>query len=472
MGPDNKPYPGVAEKWESNPGNTEFTFTLRSGAKWADKGKTPVTAADFVFAFQRALLPATGSKTCTPMLCIKNATEVHSGELPASQLGVTARDDRTLVVSLAYPNPDFPALTASTVFMPCNQTFFESTSGRYGLEIKYLLGNGPFKIDGKYGWDHGKYLNLVRSDTYSGSKKPLPSNLKFSIGNSSTDVSDPIKALTSGAVDAIEIPSDKIHAARESGGTLTSFEDTTWGLCFNTRSDYMKNLNVRKAFLQAFSRAGVLNPLPQDIAKADYLVSPSATFEGKNYLSLVTGGPFYLKEDKNATDMLKSGLSELSLKELKSVSVIIPNNAYAKLMVNEMIASWNTKFSDYFNIEPLDNSTLAQRINAGTFHIALCPIQPHGSGPLDALSIFKSGTTGNPARLTDPAFDAILNDAQVKTGSDAVAAYFNAEKYLNQQGIFYPLYYEKHYYASAKGVTGIVFHPYGAGIDFIQAGKE
>lgn len=472
LGADNKPYPGVAEKWEINADSTEFTFTLRGSAKWSDKDKTPVTAADFVYAFQRALSPATGSKTCASMFCIKNAREIYSGKQSASQLGVTAKDDRTLVIDLAYSYPDFPALTASAVFMPCNREFFESTSGRYGLERKYLLGNGPFEIDGKYGWEHDKYLNLVRSDTYSGNRKPLPSNLKFSIGSKETDVSNPLKALTSGTVDAIVMPADRISAAIAANCTLTSFEDTTWGLCFNTKSDYMKNLKIRKAFIQAFSRSAVLSHLPAGISKADYILNPSVTFQGENYRTLVTGGPFYLKEDKTAASLLKAGLSELSLPELKSISVLCPENSFVKLMLTEMLSSWNSKFLEYFNIDPLDGDTLAQRVKAGDYQIALCSVRPASDGPLSTLSLFGSGSTENPAHLNDPAFDALLTDAQKKTGSSAVAVYENAEKYLNQQGIFYPLYYEKHYYASAKGVTGIVFHPYGAGIDFIQAGKD
>ena len=68
----------------------------------------PVTADDFVFAFQRALSPATKSPTCSSMFCIKNAKEVNSGALPTNQLGVTAKDAHTLVVQLAYSYENFP----------------------------------------------------------------------------------------------------------------------------------------------------------------------------------------------------------------------------------------------------------------------------------------------------------------------------------------------------------------------------
>ncbi len=467
---DQKPYPGVAEKWVANMDNTVFTFTLRNDAMWSDK-KTPVTADDFVYAFQRALSPATGSKTNAPMLSIKNAREVNSGKLPANALGVTAKDAHTLVVQLAYSVPDFPSLTASTVFMPCNQKFFESTSGRYGLERNYLLGNGPFVIDGKYGWDHGSYLNLVRSSSYSGDKTPLPSNLKFTITNKDDAITDPVAALKSGTVDVIAVPSSATAAVTANGGTLTSYEDTTWGLCFNTQSDIMKSKNIRRAFIQSIDRASAMKHLPSGMRTSDYLVPPVTTLEGKNYRSLA-GGPFYLGKDKNPEVLLAAGLTELSLTELKGLSVLCPDDPNAKLMLNDMLAAWNSNFNNYFNIEPLDTDQLAARVQSGNYQIALCPVQTEGPGPSGVLSLFKSGASGNPAHLSDPTFDTMLIKAQQQSGSAAASAYAAAEKYLNEQAVFYPLYGETHYFAAAKSVTGILFHPYGMGIDFIQAGKQ
>nr|WP_319487368.1 peptide ABC transporter substrate-binding protein [uncultured Caproiciproducens sp.] len=472
LGSDNRPYPGVAEKWISSEDDTVFTFTLRSNAKWSDDKKTPVTANDFVYAFRRALLPQTESETCSRMFCIKNAKEVNSGKVSADQLGVTAADAHTLVVRLNYSYPDFPSITAATVFMPCNQKFFESTSGRYGLERKYLLGNGPFEIDGKYGWDHGQYLNLVRSDTYLGNQKPLPSNIKFTIETKDNVISDPVAALKADTVDAIAVSGDQAASAKAQGCTITSFEDTTWGLCFNTQSDMMKNKNIRRAFIQSFNRAAVLKHLPKNVSPANDIITPMTTLMGKPYRSLANSGSFFLKQDKNAAALLAAGLSELSLSELKSVSVICPDNADVKLMLNEMIATWNVQFKNYFNMEPLDSGKLAARIKSGDYQIALCPVQPAGDGPLSVLSLFKSGEKDNPAKLQDSSFDTMLNNAEKSDGTGSAAIFASAEKYLNEQGVFYPLYYEKHYYAAAKGVTGVVFHPYSAGVDFIQSGKD
>ncbi|SVD52925.1 uncharacterized protein METZ01_LOCUS405779, partial [marine metagenome] len=51
--------PGVAESWSANDAKDVYTFNLRKNAKWSN-GDT-VTAHDFVYAWQRAVDPATAS---------------------------------------------------------------------------------------------------------------------------------------------------------------------------------------------------------------------------------------------------------------------------------------------------------------------------------------------------------------------------------------------------------------------------
>lgn len=469
---DGKPYPGVAEKWEADGGQTEFTFTLRKNAVWTDKNKTPVTADDFVFAFRRALDPATGSSTCTPLFEIQNAEEIHAGKLSADRLGVTAKDSHTLVVKLKYADADFPAQTAQAVFMPCHKAFFESTGGRYGLEYKYLLGNGPFRIDGKYGWDHGNFMNLVRSDTYAGNRAPLPSSLKLTITGKDNQITDPVAALTAKTVDAVSVTAAQAKAAAAAGASITSFQNVTWGLCFNTKSGLMKSRKLRAAFVQALNRSALLKTLPGDAAGANSVISPSVTLGGKNYLSLTGGRSFFLEQSSGAASLLAAGLAETPGQDLKAVSIVCPDDNAVKLVLNQMISDWNAQFHSYFSIEPLDSASLAARLKSGNYQLAFCPVQPGSGGPYGTLSLFNGDFADNPAHWNNTEFTAKLEAARQKSGDAAVKAYMDAESVLSDQAVFYPVYYTKSYYASAKGVTGIVFHPFSASIDFIQAGKE
>lgn len=462
---DGSAIPGAAESWTHNADYTEFTFTLREGLKWSD-GETPVTAADFVFAFRRALDPATGSTTYSPMLCIQNAKEVHAGELDPEELGVTAVDERTLTVKLAYPVENFPVLTALPVFMPCNEKFFNETAGRYGLERSTLLANGPFVIDGKYGWEAGKYINVKKSSSYIGETNVLPSDIKFYIGNSQIDTSNPLQALCDGTVDVIRLPAEQVEAAEQAECGMVSFEDTTWGICFNMNSDVGKSDNMRKALIQCLDRSKLLQYLPKGASAAGGIVPPTSTLNGESYREIA--GDLSYGEPEDVSDLLNKALQELNLEEAPSLTILYPEDPQLELMVNEILKTWNKTFHVYYNMESLPEDKLLSRVASGQFTVALCRIQPKADGPYAAMSLFSSASQ-NPANYQSEAFTSLLDSALEQQSDTKI--YTQAEQFLVDQAVFYPLYFQKHYYGTGKDVEGLLIRSYGNGIDFIHAGK-
>ncbi len=103
--------PGVALTWTPSNENKTWTFKLREDAKWSNGD--PVTAHDFVYAWQRAVDPATASPYAwyMEMTSIVNAAEILAGEMDPSELGVKALDDHTLEVQLTQSLPYFPMMT-------------------------------------------------------------------------------------------------------------------------------------------------------------------------------------------------------------------------------------------------------------------------------------------------------------------------------------------------------------------------
>ncbi|MFT6518837.1 MAG: oligopeptide transport system substrate-binding protein, partial [Candidatus Azotimanducaceae bacterium] len=90
---------GVAERWSVDADT--MRFWLRQDAHW--QNGEPVTAADFVFAWQQLVTPATGAPSATLASPIKNAAKILRGEAPASSLGVTATGPLELLVELEHP---------------------------------------------------------------------------------------------------------------------------------------------------------------------------------------------------------------------------------------------------------------------------------------------------------------------------------------------------------------------------------
>ena len=86
--------PRLAESWEANPENTEFTFTLDPDATFSDG--SPVTAADVKFSWER-LGGLAGS----------------ASYLVAGMTSVEAPDDQTVVATFDAPNSAFLSIAAA-----------------------------------------------------------------------------------------------------------------------------------------------------------------------------------------------------------------------------------------------------------------------------------------------------------------------------------------------------------------------
>lgn len=149
----------VAERWQLT--ETGARFWLRADAKWSDG--QPVTAHDFVFAWQQVVNPITASPYAFIMFPIKHAERIQRGELNIDQLGVRAVNDRELVVDFERPCPYFLSLTAFMSYYPLREDWYLKTGQRYAADKEDMLYNGAFVLAE---WVHGARLSLAKNPHY------------------------------------------------------------------------------------------------------------------------------------------------------------------------------------------------------------------------------------------------------------------------------------------------------------------
>ena len=70
--------PCLATSWDISEDGLTYTFHLRKDLKWSDG--SPLTANDFVYAWQRAVDPATGADYAYMFECIAGYAEAINGE--------------------------------------------------------------------------------------------------------------------------------------------------------------------------------------------------------------------------------------------------------------------------------------------------------------------------------------------------------------------------------------------------------
>ncbi len=460
-------YPGVALSWETSSNGLLYTFHLRKDAYWSNKEKTPVTAHDFVFGLKRLFDKYTSSPKAYTLFCIKNAKKINIDGADVNSLGVAAIDDYTLSIELEYPIDNFLSILATSPAMPCNQIFFEKANGQYGLEPSTILGNGAFKVKAKYGWDHYNTLNLISNENYKGENKPVPAGISFTIGKEMSDVVSLIKDST---VDAAFLPMEEIEKAQSEGLPMRSFKDTVWGLTFNTKDDTFSSLNIRLGFLKALNREHILSSIPENCEIANEIVLDGLIANGQNFRD-VAGRNLCLKGDSSAKPLLDSGVSKLKAKKLPTITIICLDTPIVKTIVSNILENLNANLGYYFNMEPLSRSALMTRVTSSNYQIAFVPIETESNSAFDFLNIFKSNNNKNVANLSSPEYDKLLNSYLSSSANNSISYLISAEKFLNDNAIFYPMYLQNRYFAHSSKLSNLIVHKYNQGIDFFFATK-
>ena len=156
MDPSGEPIPGAATSWNVSPDGKVWTFHLRDHI-WSDGH--PVTASDFVFAWQRLLDPRTGAAYAYNLWVVKNAHAVSEGRLPLSALGIRARDDRTLEVTLEHPAAYLPELLTHDTAYPLPRHVVTVKGNAWSLPGTFV-GNGPYVPSQ---WIPNDHVTLVRN---------------------------------------------------------------------------------------------------------------------------------------------------------------------------------------------------------------------------------------------------------------------------------------------------------------------
>ena len=104
--------PALAERWEPNTDNSEFTFHLRD-ARWSNGD--PITAHDFVYSLRRGLAPAFAARTAYLAYYIKGAQAYNEGKGKAEDVGVDGRRRSNAQVHARAAGAVFPGADGASV---------------------------------------------------------------------------------------------------------------------------------------------------------------------------------------------------------------------------------------------------------------------------------------------------------------------------------------------------------------------
>ncbi|PPA72335.1 peptide ABC transporter substrate-binding protein [Jeotgalibacillus proteolyticus] len=268
---DQEPVPALAEgEPEVNEEGTVYTFKIKEDAVWSNGD--PVTANDFVYAWQRALNPDSGS-SYGPYLMegkIKGASEVYNDGAAPETLGAVAVDDKTLEVTLEKPVSYFVSLMAFPTFFPQNQAFVEEQGENYASNAATLVYNGPFVLDNWDGSTDGEWTYAKNTDYWDAENVALE-KVTF---NEVKDPQTAVNAYEAGEADITSKLSSALVPQYEDDPNMVSWlEPTVFWIKMNQTNEALQNINIRRALALSINKQALTdNILNNGSIPANYAV--------------------------------------------------------------------------------------------------------------------------------------------------------------------------------------------------------
>ncbi len=448
--------PDLCERWEISSDGLTYTFYLKSGLTYTGtKGAATdyaITAEDFVYAFRRVFDPQTASPYAVEFSAIQNSAAVLDGTADPGTLGVSAIGELTLVFRLSERDDTFLSKLTLPGAMPCDEAFFESTRGTYGLSSASTLSSGSFYI---YNWTaSGLFL---RRDVSA----PLIGSLRLVQNTGST-----------GKSAAQLIADEKCSAALDESGEATnlqtvSYSDTTWALLFNTaEGSVFQNQQLRQA-LAGIARESADVPSSGLYAAAKGLVPEVLTVDGLDYRE-TAGNPLPTIPDPKA--LYLAARQGMAPSDFSGVTLLLPKNAGLGELTDQINSAWQKECSLFFSVEEVPQEEFDARLASGKYTIALAPIRAEGGSVYQMLQQFAgdNSLTG----LTDPLYSETLAESIQRTGTARCQLLRDCERQLLEGGTVVPLAAQQKRLLVADGVEGLVFDPFTPVLDLTYTTKN
>lgn len=464
MDADGQAVPAIAESYDLSDDGLTYTFHLRSDAKWSNG--TPVTAADFVFAWQRAVDPAVASEYAymlSDIGQIKNAAEIIAGDMDKSELGVTAVDDTTLQVELNVPVSYFLSLMYFPTFYPVNEEFFNSCGDTFATSPETTLSNGAFILDSYE--PAATAFHLTKNADYYDAGRVQLSGLSYQV------IQDSQQALMSyqtGALDTTLVNGEQVDQVKDDPEFKTVGAGYLWYVSPNMDAvPELANLNVRLALTMAIYRDAITGDVLKDGSAPTYTAVPPEFAAGPD------GSDFSADQEKfadvctydatAAADYWTKGLEELGITELSLDMVVDADDAPQKV-AQVLKEQWETTLPGItVNLVVEPKKQRVQDMQDGNYQLGLTRWGPDYADPMTYLGMWVSENSNNYGLWSNADYDAIIDECT--TGdlcTDAEGRWerlYDAEQIVMDEAVIFPLYTQCNAEMLSSKVTGVEYHP-------------
>ena len=454
-----QPQPELAESWDVSDDGLTYTFHLAEDATWSDG--TPVTANDFVYAWQRLVNPDTASEYAFILdtMHVKNAAAVNAGEMDVSELGVSAPDEHTFEVQLELPCEFLLGLMAFPSTFPLNQAFYEEHADTYAQSPEDMLYCGPYTMTD---WQQGNEYTFTKRDDYFNQDEEAADSVTFKFIQ---DTQSAMLAYQQGDIDVVKLQSEQVDQYKEDPGFNQRLTGYLWYLSVNFHDETMQNKNLRAALAYGIDRKTIAEDVLKDgsvaaegLVPRDFAFSSSGTDFRDEAGVLSTYDPDLAKEyyEKAKAELGGDVTIELLFEDSEASKAVAEN-------IQAQLQSSCPGLTINLNSKP--KKTRLEMMRTQEYQIGLTMWGPDYADPQTFLDLFD---TENNAGYSNPDYDALVKSANY--GEDASdpekrwADYLEAEKIIltEDYGII-PVYQKGGALVINPEFSGIAFH--NGGVD-------
>lgn len=451
-------YSSFVKHYDVSESGKRYVFHLYDDKMWSiyrgrkAEAYAPVTARDFEFAIKRLFSDNPEADVMRVLSDIKNADKVLSGG-NTSLLGVSCPDDLTLTIDLKEKNPALLEAFTSHQLFPCNEEFFKSTSGRYGLSGDLLIFNGSFCISA-WGESSVRLLKNPQSP-----QKVSAAGVTLYLPKSTREA---VSLLKEGDIDAALLDYSKMDSLSASGNFNVSRKTSAvWALVFNESDALWQNSSLRSAVLYCTDRAVFEGS--EHLQPANRLISDTAALFSENYTALTDNTKAADFNPEKAKGLYRAALSELEMHKIYNTGVLVPDIELCRDSFSALNQVFQRELSLYFSPEYLSEEAVLKKVKSCDFSAALVPLYITADTPSSSLEFFSKTSPLCILPITNAVYADNFSKAQtLSTAAQAAESYAKAEQALYDSALINPLFFESSYFVSSKSVSGFSQDIYGS----------
>jgi len=452
-----KVIPAIATKVvKPTNGGKRYTFTLRHNAKWSNGQK--VTAADFVYAFQRQVDPTTKSQEIGHLTEVQNAAAITAGKKPVKSLGIKALGKYKLQITLSQKTPYFNYRLATELY-PLNPTFTQKYGNKYGTTAAKTLSNGPYMLKDWDGTsDTWKY---VKNPNYYDQKNVHINNIKVETVKTNSTAQN---LFESKAVQVTQVTGTQVADAKQGALkkelTVTKLNQLYF-MPWNTRRSATKNVDLRRAVSYALDRQSLIKNVLKDGSLAATSLVPTGNTKnpstGQDF-NQDTGNLYPYSPTKAKTYWEKA---QASLGKKTLTLQLLTSDDDVNKSVAEYIQAAIEKHLDgvKVNVKSVPLTNEISTLSKGNFDFATLSWSSDFQDPIDFLNKASVTNSVDFGKFQDASYEKLI--ATITAGDQAKTARYQsmqqaAKLVAEQQGVT-PLYQTAAAHLISNKVGGVHF---------------